>query len=140
MDPPTLSEVVRGVTDCCLASHPASQRRASLSAPPRSGRVGGSMSFRSTEPLPKTNLCVRNKTYKAPTTTTMPLRIPGAEAQHFPSQVSLRAQSPSKEDRVSCHASCHMHNSSISVDGGHRVSLVVSCSGPSRIHVWRVLG
>ena len=45
------------------------------------------MSFCATEPSPKRNLRIRNKTYKPPTTTTTPLRTPGAESQ--PAQVKF---------------------------------------------------
>ena len=80
------------------------------------------MSFREREPPPRRNLCIRNKTYKAPTTATTPLRTPGADSQNAQVNPLLELAVPVKEDRVSCQASGHMHNSSISVDSGRLVT------------------
>jgi len=55
------------------------------------------MSFRATEPSPKRNLCIRNKTYKAPTTTTTRVQTPGAESQHAQIKSHLELTVPVKK-------------------------------------------
>jgi len=55
------------------------------------------MGFCATEPSPKRSLRIRNKTYKAPTTTTTPLRTPGMESQHAQVKSLLEITVPVKE-------------------------------------------
>ena len=55
------------------------------------------MSFCATEPSPKRNLLIRNKIYKAPTTTTAPLQTPGPEPQHAQVKPLLELTVPVKK-------------------------------------------
>jgi len=55
------------------------------------------MSFYATEPSPKRNIRFRKKTYRAPTTTTTPLRTPGAESPHAQVKSLLELTFPVKK-------------------------------------------
>jgi len=77
-------------------------------------------SFCATEPSPKRNFHIRNKTTKHPPPQPRLYGSP-ARSPSMSRQVSHRTHSPSGENRE-CQASDHMHNRSISVDGGRRVT------------------